>query len=146
MNATAVVRASPTVQLPLLRSHSAGIATSVSATFADNLAVECRNLSYSVRTRKGNFVPILNDCSLSIPSGQFWMLLGPNGCGKSTLLKVYTHFTYMISLNSCQLFVCGVAFARYSLLSNISRSFLKQNVMLLCHFGGNGKDNILLIR
>lgn len=88
MNATPAVRATPSVQLPLLRSHSAGIAASVSATFADNLAVECRNLSYSVRTRKGNFVPILNDCSLSIPSGQFWMLLGPNGCGKSTLLKI----------------------------------------------------------
>ncbi|KAL1103960.1 hypothetical protein V6Z11_D04G037200 [Gossypium hirsutum] len=30
-------------------------------------------------------VPILKDCS--IPSGQLWMLLGPNGCGKSTPLK-----------------------------------------------------------
>lgn len=33
-------------------------------------------------------MPILKDCSLKIPSGQFWMLLGPNGCGKSTLLKI----------------------------------------------------------
>ncbi|MBA0781221.1 hypothetical protein Gotri_002164 [Gossypium trilobum] len=33
-------------------------------------------------------VPILKDCSIRIPSGQLWMLLGPNGCGKSTLLKI----------------------------------------------------------
>ncbi|XP_052196988.1 ABC transporter I family member 10 isoform X2 [Diospyros lotus] len=53
-----------------------------------NFAIECQNLSYSITTRSGKFVPILKDCSLRIPSGQFWMLLGPNGCGKSTLLKV----------------------------------------------------------
>ncbi|KAG5245058.1 ABC transporter family member [Salix suchowensis] len=40
------------------------------------------------QTRKGESVPILKDCSLSIPSGKLWMLLGPNGCGKSTLLKI----------------------------------------------------------
>jgi energy-coupling factor transport system ATP-binding protein len=32
--------------------------------------------------------PILQDCSLSIPRGEFWMLLGNNGSGKSTLLKL----------------------------------------------------------
>ncbi|MDB9493650.1 energy-coupling factor ABC transporter ATP-binding protein [Spirulina major CS-329] len=32
--------------------------------------------------------PILQDCSLSIPRGEFWMLLGTNGSGKSTLLKL----------------------------------------------------------
>ncbi|XP_052196987.1 ABC transporter I family member 10 isoform X1 [Diospyros lotus] len=53
-----------------------------------NFAIECQNLSYSITTRSGKFVPILKDCSLRIPSGQFWMLLGPNGCGKSTLLKI----------------------------------------------------------
>lgn len=31
---------------------------------------------------------ILKNCSIQIPSGQLWMLLGPNGCGKSTLLKI----------------------------------------------------------
>ncbi|CAN0865458.1 ABC transporter I family member 10 [Linum grandiflorum] len=51
-------------------------------------AIEAKNLSFSVTTRQGNSVPILQDCSLEIPSGQLWMLLGPNGCGKSTLLKV----------------------------------------------------------
>ncbi|KAJ1377172.1 P-loop containing nucleoside triphosphate hydrolase [Sesbania bispinosa] len=38
--------------------------------------------------RQTKDVQVLRDCSLRIPSGQFWMLLGPNGCGKSFLLKV----------------------------------------------------------
>ncbi|KAG6775295.1 hypothetical protein POTOM_018739 [Populus tomentosa] len=54
----------------------------------NNIAIEGRNLNFSIKTRKGDLVPILKDCSLSIPSGQLWMLLGPNGCGKSTLLKI----------------------------------------------------------
>ncbi|ONH89852.1 hypothetical protein PRUPE_8G020300 [Prunus persica] len=56
--------------------------------FTENIAIEGRNLSFSVGTRQGKTIPILKDCSLHIPSGQFWMLLGPNGCGKSTLLKI----------------------------------------------------------
>ncbi|KAI3757266.1 hypothetical protein L6452_04800 [Arctium lappa] len=55
---------------------------------ADNFAIESHSISYSINTEKGKLVPILKDCSLKIPSGQFWMLLGPNGCGKSTLLKI----------------------------------------------------------
>lgn len=31
---------------------------------------------------------VLQACSLEIPRGEFWMLLGTNGSGKSTLLKV----------------------------------------------------------
>ncbi|AFY66970.1 energy-coupling factor ABC transporter ATP-binding protein [Geitlerinema sp. PCC 7407] len=30
---------------------------------------------------------VLRDCSLAVPRGQFWMLLGTNGSGKSTLLR-----------------------------------------------------------
>ncbi|KAL8542897.1 hypothetical protein ACS0TY_003687 [Phlomoides rotata] len=82
---TAVVGAPAAVQLPLLRSHPTA---NDYAAPTDNLSIECRNLSYSVRNPQGNLVPILNDCSLTIPSGHFWMLLGPNGCGKSTLLKI----------------------------------------------------------
>ncbi|KVH91553.1 AAA+ ATPase domain-containing protein [Cynara cardunculus var. scolymus] len=55
---------------------------------ADNFAIESHSISYSINTEKGKLIPILKDCSLEIPSGQFWMLLGPNGCGKSTLLKI----------------------------------------------------------
>lgn len=56
----------------------------------ENFAIDGRNLNFSISTKQGKVLPILKDCSLQIPSGQFWMLLGPNGCGKSTLLKVYT--------------------------------------------------------
>lgn len=32
--------------------------------------------------------PILRKCSLDVPQGEFWMLLGTNGSGKSTLLRL----------------------------------------------------------
>ncbi|KAK8301679.1 hypothetical protein V6Z12_D04G039200 [Gossypium hirsutum] len=53
----------------------------------ESVAIEGRNINFSVNTRQGKMVPILKDCS--IPSGQLWMLLGPNGCGKSTPLKAF---------------------------------------------------------
>lgn len=31
---------------------------------------------------------VLDGCSLEVPSGEFWMLLGNNGSGKSTLLRL----------------------------------------------------------
>lgn len=31
---------------------------------------------------------VLDSCSLEVPKGEFWMLLGTNGSGKSTLLKL----------------------------------------------------------
>lgn len=34
--------------------------------------------------------PVLQSCSLAVPQGEFWMLLGTNGSGKSTLLKLLT--------------------------------------------------------
>ena len=33
---------------------------------------------------------VLQDCSLEVPKGEFWMLLGNNGSGKSTLLRLLT--------------------------------------------------------
>lgn len=63
-----------------------------------NDAIEGQSLNYSVTTRLGQLTPILKDCSIRIPSGQLWMLLGPNGCGKSTLLKVYWIFIVLIDL------------------------------------------------
>ena len=32
--------------------------------------------------------PVLDRCSLTVPKGEFWMLLGTNGSGKSTLLRL----------------------------------------------------------
>ena len=34
--------------------------------------------------------PVLQTCSLEVPQGEFWMLLGTNGSGKSTLLRLLT--------------------------------------------------------
>uniref|UniRef100_A0A0E0JP79 ABC transporter domain-containing protein n=1 Tax=Oryza punctata TaxID=4537 RepID=A0A0E0JP79_ORYPU len=51
-------------------------------------AIEGQGVELSVTTRRGRVLPVLKDCSLRVPQGQLWMLLGPNGCGKSTLLKV----------------------------------------------------------
>ncbi|HEY9847495.1 MAG TPA: ABC transporter ATP-binding protein, partial [Candidatus Caenarcaniphilales bacterium] len=31
---------------------------------------------------------VLRSCSLEVPKGEFWMLLGTNGSGKSTLLRL----------------------------------------------------------
>ncbi|KAF7840111.1 ABC transporter I family member 10, chloroplastic isoform X1 [Senna tora] len=67
----------PLYSTPPTRSHN-----------TESIAIEGRNLSFSFASRQVKFVPILRDCSIRIPSGQFWMLLGPNGCGKSTLLKI----------------------------------------------------------
>jgi len=59
---------------------------------AESFSIEGRNLRFSFTTKQTQDVPVLRDCSIRIPCGQFWMLLGPNGCGKSTLLKVVSEF------------------------------------------------------
>ncbi|TMW83503.1 hypothetical protein EJD97_001521 [Solanum chilense] len=74
------VRASA-LPLPPIDSHR-------NAAMDNSFAIDAQNLSYSAVSRQGKLLPILKDCSLQVPSGQFWMLLGPNGCGKSTLLKI----------------------------------------------------------
>lgn len=48
------------------------------------LAVQVQDLCFS--WPKGE--DILKSCSLEVPRGEFWMLLGVNGSGKSTLLKL----------------------------------------------------------
>ncbi|KAL6614427.1 hypothetical protein ACP70R_036697 [Stipagrostis hirtigluma subsp. patula] len=55
-------------------------------------AIEGRGVGLSVTTRRGRVLQVLKGCSLHVPPGQLWMLLGPNGCGKSTLLKVLAGF------------------------------------------------------
>lgn len=47
-------------------------------------AIKVNNLSFSWNAQS----TVLDSCSLKVPQGQFWMLLGNNGCGKSTLLRL----------------------------------------------------------
>ncbi|KAI4317103.1 hypothetical protein L6164_025008 [Bauhinia variegata] len=69
-------------------SRAAPIRSQQSKENSIGVAIEGHNLNFSFASRQAKAVPILRDCSLRIPCGQFWMLLGPNGCGKSTLLKI----------------------------------------------------------
>ncbi|MBV8765955.1 MAG: ABC transporter ATP-binding protein, partial [Hyphomicrobiales bacterium] len=36
--------------------------------------------------------PVVQDLSLSIPQGEFLVLLGPSGCGKTTTLRMIAGF------------------------------------------------------
>lgn len=47
-------------------------------------AIRIENLEFSWQTQQA----VLQDCSLSVPAGELWMLLGNNGSGKSTLLRL----------------------------------------------------------
>jgi energy-coupling factor transport system ATP-binding protein len=46
-------------------------------------AIKVSNLNFSWN----DGAKVLNDCSIEVPEGEFWMLLGVNGSGKSTLLS-----------------------------------------------------------
>lgn len=48
------------------------------------IAIAVENLNFSWSPQKS----VLNSCSLVVPKGELWMLLGNNGCGKSTLLRL----------------------------------------------------------
>ncbi|HAC63846.1 MAG TPA: LuxR family transcriptional regulator [Cyanothece sp. UBA12306] len=47
-------------------------------------AIKVTDLSFSWHEN----APVLRSCSLEVPQGEFWMLLGTNGSGKSTLLRL----------------------------------------------------------
>lgn len=47
-------------------------------------AIQVRDLYFSWSQGED----VLKSCSLEVPRGEFWMLLGSNGSGKSTLLKL----------------------------------------------------------
>ncbi|MBD2187055.1 energy-coupling factor ABC transporter ATP-binding protein [Pseudanabaena mucicola] len=47
-------------------------------------AINVRDLNFAWASGK----TVLNSCTLSVPKGEFWMLLGTNGSGKSTLLRL----------------------------------------------------------
>lgn len=48
------------------------------------LAIQVKDISFSWSKE----ATILQSCSLAVPKGEFWMLLGTNGSGKSTLLRI----------------------------------------------------------
>ncbi len=48
------------------------------------LGIEVKDLNFSW----ANGEPVIKSCSLEVPKGEFWMLLGTNGSGKSTLLRL----------------------------------------------------------
>ena len=47
-------------------------------------AIAVHNISFKWHRDRA----VLQDCSLVVPKGEFWMLLGTNGSGKSTLLRL----------------------------------------------------------
>ena len=47
-------------------------------------AIEVEDISFAWKSGE----VVLDRCSLSVPQGEFWMLLGTNGSGKSTLLRL----------------------------------------------------------
>jgi energy-coupling factor transport system ATP-binding protein len=47
-------------------------------------AINVRDLNFAWPSGR----TVLNSCTLSVPKGEFWMLLGTNGSGKSTLLRL----------------------------------------------------------
>jgi energy-coupling factor transport system ATP-binding protein len=48
------------------------------------LGIEVKDLNFSWP----NGEKVIKSCSLEVPKGEFWMLLGTNGSGKSTLLRL----------------------------------------------------------
>ncbi len=48
------------------------------------LGIEVKDLNFSWPSGE----KVIKSCSLEVPKGEFWMLLGTNGSGKSTLLRL----------------------------------------------------------
>ncbi len=71
------------VAVPILPEDRAADATAA-------VKIRIRNLSKIFETRHGQFVAIDN-LSLDIPAGCFFMIVGPSGCGKTTLLRILGH-------------------------------------------------------
>ncbi len=54
---------------------------------AQPIKIRLRNLTKSFNTA-GGLVTAIDDVSLDIPTGSFFMIVGPSGCGKTTLLRI----------------------------------------------------------
>src|SRR6202167_2700771 len=48
----------------------------------------CMSINFEQITKRYHGTPVVNDASLQIEAGEFFVLLGPSGSGKSTLLRV----------------------------------------------------------
>ncbi|MBW7886413.1 MAG: ABC transporter ATP-binding protein [Caldilineaceae bacterium] len=54
---------------------------------SDPIKIRIKNLIKEFQT-KGNTFTAIDDVSLDIASGTFFMIVGPSGCGKTTLLRI----------------------------------------------------------
>jgi NitT/TauT family transport system ATP-binding protein len=63
-------------------------------------ALSIRNVSKVYMSRSG-WTVALEDCSLEVPSGGFFVLAGPSGCGKTTLLNVLAGFERLTKGEVC---------------------------------------------
>ena len=61
--------------------------TAAQASSAAPPKIRIGNLGKVFETRRGRFFA-LDDVSLDIPAGCFFMIVGPSGCGKTTLLRI----------------------------------------------------------
>jgi ABC-type Fe3+/spermidine/putrescine transport system ATPase subunit len=51
------------------------------------------SINFEQITKRYNATPVVNDASLKIEAGEFFVLLGPSGSGKSTLLRIAAGLT-----------------------------------------------------
>jgi iron complex transport system ATP-binding protein len=52
------------------------------------MSLTAEHVSYVYRRRRAAPIQALDDVTITIPTGSFTGLIGPNGCGKSTLLRL----------------------------------------------------------